>query len=155
MAVVPGTSPPPTVVPLHARTSIPRVVPFRQARCPIPSCRIDLPGTNPSTPRHNPCQTLGHSEYRCHLPCQTTNSAQHQQVVSRQLLQKPATLEPQTLREADEQQHRNRKPVPVFKFPHRDLLFFFLHLKGLYNTKMLFLWMMITCFDFLPRTRQA
>jgi len=34
MAVVPGTSPTPPGVPRHARTSIPRVVPFRQARSP-------------------------------------------------------------------------------------------------------------------------
>jgi len=37
--------PPPPDVPRHARTSITRVVRFRQARCPIPRRRRDLPGT--------------------------------------------------------------------------------------------------------------
>jgi len=40
-----GNIPPSPGTLLHARTSIPRVVPFRQARCPLPSRRIDLPGT--------------------------------------------------------------------------------------------------------------
>jgi len=45
MAVLPGASPPPPGVPRHARTRLPQVVPFRQARCPIPRLKRDLPGT--------------------------------------------------------------------------------------------------------------
>jgi len=48
VAVVPGTSPPPPGVPRHARTSIPRVVPFRQARYLFARGTKDLPGTKAS-----------------------------------------------------------------------------------------------------------
>jgi len=41
MAVVQETSP--TGLPRHSRTSIPRLVPFRHAMCPIRRCRRDLP----------------------------------------------------------------------------------------------------------------
>jgi len=40
-----GDIPPPPGVPRHARTSIPRLVPFRQERCPIPRGIRVPPGT--------------------------------------------------------------------------------------------------------------
>lgn len=44
--------------------------------------------------------------------------------------------------------------ILVFEFRKRDVLFF-IHPKVLSYTKMVFLWMMISRSDFLPRTREA
>jgi len=75
MAVVPGKSPPPPGVSLHARTSIPRVVPFRKERCPLPRRRIDLPGTTPVIRNPSPRDLQWVSQTTFHVPVLTFGSA--------------------------------------------------------------------------------